>query len=363
MIPFNSLSAVLDPYRDEIIEEVNKVIKSGWYISGPKVEKFEEQFSEYLHATNTVSVANGTDAIEIALRALGVKSGDEVITVANAGGYTTTACMAIGAIPVYVDVNDYMLISNKSVRAMITENTKAIVATHLYGQAADIDQIKQVSAGIPILEDCAQAHGAKFGNKMVGTLGDVATFSFYPTKNLGAIGDAGAIVTNDAALAEKAKMLRQYGWKTKYNSHLENGRNSRLDEIQAAVLSVMIKYIDEMNQNRKDILNEYRNAVPELFKNLKSGEENVVHLAVATVDQRDSLIEFLRYNNVSTDIHFPILDTDQAQMKNAHFVSDDLNKSRIFVNKIVSLPCYPNMDTEHVKYIYDLLGKFSDETN
>lgn len=362
MIPFNDLKSVFSKFEAELISVSKDIIESGYFVLGPNVKAFESEFAKYVGAKHCFGVGNGTDAIEIGLRAIGVKQNSEVITVANAGGYSTTACLSIGAKPIYVDVDENMLISLDAIKNAITDSTSAIIVTHLYGQAVDVAAIKEISKDIPILEDCAEAHGAKINGAMVGSLGDISAFSFYPTKNLGALGDGGAILTNNDSIADNISKLRQYGWNTKYHNEIPYGRNSRLDELQAGFLRIMLSHIDELNILRKDILNRYKEAAPNLFDHIFSDERNVAHLAVAIVQNRDEFREYASECGVSTDIHFPVLDNEQESMSNIEFVANDLTKSKQFVQHIVSVPCYPGMTDEQVTTVCSLLSEWQAKT-
>ncbi len=362
MIPFNDLKAAFGKYEAELKNVANKIIESGYFVLGPNVKAFEKEFASYIGAEHCFGVGNGTDAIEIGLRAIGVTEKSEVITVANAGGYTTSACLSIGATPVYVDIDDNLIISAEAVKNAITTETSAIVVTHLYGQAVDVDVIRQIAGDVPILEDCAEAHGAKINNKMVGSLGDISTFSYYPTKNLGALGDGGAVLCNDTKIAEQVTLLRQYGWSVKYHNAIPYGRNSRLDEIQAAFLRVMLTHIDELNDERKNILKAYCTAAPKLFEHIFSDERNVAHLAIATVQDREGFRQYATECGVATDIHFPVLDSDQESLANINFKKDELTNSRKFVEKIVSVPCYPGMSSDQIDTVCSLLSDWESKT-
>ena len=349
MIKFNDLKIAFSSYEEELKHIASEVIASGWFISGPRLKECEARFSNYLGAKHCVGVGNGTDALEIALRAVGVGKDDEVLNVANAGGYTTSACLSIGAVPVYYDIDENLLGDPNSMASAITSKTKAIVVTHLYGQAADVEAFRKLAGDIPIVEDCAEAHGAKINGKFVGSIGDIAAFSFYPTKNLGALGYGGAIVTNSDETYAQIKLLHQYGWESKYRSSIPYGRNSRLDEIQAAFLSFLLTKLPEMNEKRVAIAEKYKEAAPSLFTHLKSGENYVGHLAIAKTNNREKFRVFFDEKEIATDIHFPVLDCDQKSVKSVEHRSLDLKISRDSVEKIVSLPCYPNMrDVEKV---------------
>src|SRR3954468_7746504 len=247
----NDLGRHNRPLLAEIEQALRTVLHSGWHILGSQVAAFETSFAAFCGCAHAIGVGNGTDALELALRAVGVGPGDQVITVANAGGYSTTAILCAGAEPLYVDVmRDSMSMDLRHLKTRITTRTKAIVATHLYGRMVDMPEMLGIAGGIAVIEDCAQAHGARLRGRVAGSWGRLGCFSFYPTKNLGALGDAGATTTNDAGLAERVRMLRQYGWKRKYDSVIAGGRNSRLDEMQAAVFSGRSGILEKGNKRR-----------------------------------------------------------------------------------------------------------------
>ena len=247
--------------KADLEEACRRLVDSGWYILGRQVTEFERAFAEYCGVADVVGVANGTDAIELALRALGVVQGQRVALVANAGGYGTVALNAIGAEPVYIDIErDTYGMSPASLQDVLQRTeVSAVIVTHLYGQLAAVEAIADVTRrhGVKLMEDCAQAHGARRAGKAAGSWGDAASFSFYPTKNLGALGDGGAVATNDPQVAAAVRSLRQYGWTSKYRAASPHGRNSRLDEIQAAILLAKLPYLDGWNSRRAKIADQY----------------------------------------------------------------------------------------------------------
>ncbi|HMS25350.1 MAG TPA: DegT/DnrJ/EryC1/StrS family aminotransferase [Acidimicrobiia bacterium] len=355
MIPFNDLKAVFGPYMESLAGVSRSTIESGWFVLGPHVDSFQKNFAQYIGTTDCFGVGNGTDALEIALRAVGVGAGDEVITVANAGGYTTSACISIGAIPVYCDIETSLLIDIDKIPELLSSSTKAIVVTHLYGQAVNVECVRKMVKDIPIVEDCAEAHGASLQGRKVGSLGDVGTFSFYPTKNLGALGDGGAITTSQDHYAENIRLLRQYGWASKYNSSIAYGRNSRLDELQAAFLNIMLENLEVLNKQRMEIFQQYASAAPEMFSHFHMGEGYVAHLAVAHTAHRDEFRELCTQAGIATDIHFPLLDCQQDSMTNIAYRRGGLSVSEKSVHNIVSLPCYPHMPQAHVDVVVETL--------
>ena len=260
MIALNDLARHHAPLRAELEAAMARVHARGWYILGPEVEAFEREFAAFVGAAECVAVGNGTDALELALRALAVGPGDAVATVANAGMYATTAIRAAAARPAYVEVDaSTLLMDPAALAAGLDAPTRAVVVTHLYGRMADVDRLGWIARerGIALIEDCAQAHGAKSGGRAAGTAGTLGCYSFYPTKNLGALGDAGAIVTSDRDLAAKLRALRTYGWGAKYHCAMEGGMNSRMDELQAAVLRAKLPHLDGWNRRRREIAAQY----------------------------------------------------------------------------------------------------------
>lgn len=349
----NDLSARIKAYENPIKLATNRVIDSGWLVLGPEVKKFEQSFANYLGSAHCISLANGTDAIELALRAFGVEQGDSVATVANAGMYTATAMLAIGAQPFFLDVD--LTTRNATlaeVERALAAGVKAVVVTHLYGLAApEIGQIAQRCAqqGVPLLEDCAQAHGASVDGRRVGTFGDAASFSFYPTKNLGALGDGGAVVTANAAIAEKIARLRQYGWTTKYRVELGGARNSRLDEMQAAILAAFLPDLDVANARRRDIAAQYSTHIThaDVLLPAPAGLEYVAHLYVVRSARRDALRAHLREMDISAEVHYPIPDYRQPLFGN-RYGSFSLENTERLSCEILTLPCYPEMTDAQV---------------
>jgi dTDP-4-amino-4,6-dideoxygalactose transaminase len=338
--------------RSELHAVVDRLVDGKQLVLGPMVAQFEESFAAYIGSKHCVSVASGTDAIELALRALGCK-GKEVLVVANAGGYGTISCLAIGATPVYCDIDPItLLVSIESIAACVSSNTAAIVVTHLFGLAVDcslVDAAVKAKLGksIPIVEDCAQSHGAKVGNLRAGAQATVGCFSFYPTKNLGALGDGGAIVTSDATLAEHMRNLRQYGWTTRYLQERPGGRNSRLDELQAGFLSVFLQQLDGRNTKRRAIVKRYvASGALAIHAQYGESEQYVAHLAVCKVNNRDKFVKNLTSKSISTGVHYPYLDTEFPTTK--HLLPMPLPVSDAAKSRIVTLPCFPEMTEEEV---------------
>ena len=358
----NDLSLHNSAIAEALHHAANRVIDSGWYAMGPEVTAFEKVFAAYCGTADAIGVANGTDAIELALRALGVAEGDEVITVANAGFYSSTAIRAIGAIPVYVDILDSTLLMDPvSAADAISAKTKAIVVTHLFGQLADMASLCALAKkhGIPLLEDCAQSHGATANGKRAGSFGNIAAFSFFPTKNLGALGDGGAVVTSSVELAARVRSLRQYGWTTKYVVADSGARNSRLDEMQAALLSVKLPLLDGWNEKRRNIAQRYAEKIQHAAVRVPSakGVDYVAHLYVIRCTQRDTLKKYLQENGIASDIHYPILDTQQP-VTAGQYASVALPVSEKIRHEILTLPCYPELTLEEVDAVANCINQW-----
>ena len=359
-VPFNDLKRQYVALDNSIDGALHRVASSGWYVMGPEHDSFEREFAQYCGCKHAVAVANGTDALEIALRCLDCGPGDEVITVANAGGYATTAIVQVGAMPVFVDVDMVSLtMSPESLARALSEKTRAVVVTHLFGQMADIAAIRSALRGRPVflIEDCAQAHGAIMDGHRAGTLGDIGTFSFYPTKNLGALGDGGAMITDDDELAERLRSLRQYGWAQRYDAQTPGGRNSRMDEIQAAILRVKLPLLDRWNEIRRGIVSRYMKAcqgTPVRVVHAAS-PAYVGHLCVALHPERDPFRERLKNRGIGTAVHYPRLDHTQTALKDRPWRSVELDTSKTVVTRILSLPCFPELTQEEIAYVCESL--------
>ncbi len=359
----NDLSRHIKPIESQIGQAIQRVISSGWFILGPEVDSFEVEFASYCGVKYCVSVANGTDALEIALRALNIGNGSKVLTVANAGMYSTLAILATGATPIFVDVESDNMLMDLSDAIDQIDNYKidAIVITHLYGLVGNIEKLIQIanSKNIPIIEDCAQAHGALKSGKKAGTFGTVGCFSFYPTKNLGGLGDGGAVITNCDSLKDNIKQLRQYGWASKYHATLSGGRNSRLDEIQAAVLRLMLPMLDSWNVRRREIAVLYSKGIihKEILTPAVCGNEYVAHLYVIRTTKRNSLMKYLSEAGIPTDIHYPIPDYNQLPCK--FFFSEIRTPiTEMQCNQVLSLPCFPEMTDEEIQYVIATLNRW-----
>lgn len=351
MIPCANPTAQYLTSKAEIDAAVARVLASGWYILGEEVKAFEAEFAAYVGVTHGIGVGSGTDAIVLALRALGVGPGDEIVTVSHTAVATVAAIEMTGASAVLVDIDPatYSMDPSK-LEAALSPRTKAIVAVHLYGHPADLDGIFAVAnaKGIPVVEDCAQAHGAFFGQKRVGSMGRIACFSFYPTKNLGALGDGGMVVTNDADLAARVREVREYGWRDRYVSAV-TGVNSRLDELQAAILRVKLHRLDADNDARRAHAERYTRALrdtPLLLPVERPGVRHVYHLYVVRSAARDELQRKARAAGVGMLIHYPVPIHMQPAYLGRLRGADRLTETERAAREVLSLPMYPELSTE-----------------
>jgi dTDP-4-amino-4,6-dideoxygalactose transaminase len=332
----------------DLMGPARRVLESHWYVMGQEVAAFEREFAAWVGAKRCVSLGNGTDALELGLRALGVEAGDQVMCTGNAGFYSSTAIHLLGAVPVYVEIDavSQTMSADALSQALDAATTKprAIIVTHLYGQLADIEAILAVAArhGVPVLEDCAQSHGARRNGRQCGTFGALASFSFYPTKNLGALGDGGAVTTDDEAIAERVARLRQYGWAGKYNVATPRGRNSRLDELQAALLREKLPQLDRWNAERRAVAKRYNDAFEGLGITCPAsvGEDYVAHLYVVRVGDRDAFRAHMTAQGIATDAHYPIPDHKQAAYA---CETGPLPATEAACASVVSLPLYPGI--------------------
>ncbi len=351
MIPFNQLKPLHDMLAKEIHEAMRRVADSGWYILGPEVAAFEREFADYHGVAHSVGVANGTDAIELALRAGGIGPGDEVITVAHTAMATVSAIESTGATPVLADIDPLTYtLDPLAAGTAITHRSRAIVVVHLYGQPADMEALKVLADehDLLLIEDCAQAHGAEVKGRKVGSIGDMGTFSFYPTKNLGAYGDGGAVITNDGGYAERLRKLRNYGQTTRY-SHQSRGANSRLDELQAALLRVKLKHLDRHNSRRRQIAALYDVNLPSVATPADApGRRHVFHLYVIRDLERDQLMAALKEREIGTLIHYPIPIHLQESHRDLGIVADCLPETEKAAREILSLPLYIGLSDDEV---------------
>ncbi len=364
-IPFVDLHAQYQTIKEEIDFVIRDVIQKSLFVRGPYVDKFEQMFADLMDRKHCVSCANGTDSLYIAMVALGVKPGDEVLAPAHSWISTTETITQAGGRVVFCDTdNDTYTIDPKSIEEKITPNTVGIIPVHLYGQAADMDAIMAIAKKhkLWVLEDCAQAHLARYKGQLVGTFGDAASFSFYPGKNLGAMGDAGAVVTNDDALAKKMAMFARHGG-LKKGDHVVEGINSRLDGLQAAVLSVKIKYIVDWTRSRQSHANYYTrilNANSSVKTPYVSSErEHVWHLYVIKHEQRDALSKYLTINGIENVINYPVALPFLPAYKRFGHVPEDFPMAFQNQSRILSLPLYPEMTIKQIDRIVELIESFN----
>lgn len=358
-------------HRQAIDAALAEVFVRGQFILGPETRAFESEFAAFLGATDCIGVANGTDALEIALRSCGIGPGDAVVTVSLTATATVAAIERAGATPLFADIDEATFtLDPESLRAIIqlqqkagSPRIKAVIPVHLYGQAADLPAILSIARehGLRVIEDCAQAHGATLSGRPVGTWGDLAAFSFYPTKNLGAFGDAGALVTSDPALADRARALREYGWKTRYVSAFP-GVNSRIDEIHAATLRVLLKALTEENVARQRLARRYDEALAdsrELPPVIRKDATHVFHQYVIRSPERDSLQSFLTEAGVPTQIHYPVpVHLQPAYAGRFPINGNALRRTESAAREILSLPMSPHFDDVLMQRVLNQLGRW-----
>ncbi len=361
MIKFADPKAQYEEYKHEIDEAISNVLNSDRYILGEEVASLEKEFSEYIGTKHSIGVANGTDALELSLRALNIGYGDEVITVSHTAVPTVAAIESCGASPVLVDIDENQYTMNVShLKDALSSKTKAVIAVHIYGNSCDLSAISSFCKAndLKLIEDVSQAHGATFDKKKLGSIGDIGCFSCFPTKNLGAIGDAGLITTNSDQYAEKLIMLREYGWKNRLSQI--QGRNSRLDEIQAAILRVKLSHLDETNSKRVIIADLYKSNLNSVPLKLPSHSQNVspvFHLFVAQTDKRDQLLKFLSERGVFAGIHYPVpVHLQPAYLNRIKIL--DLSVTENIADKIISLPLYPELSKEKVEEVIECINSF-----
>lgn len=349
-------------HKDEIDSAIHRVLDSGLYLQGSEVRSFEEEFSRYLDIAYATAVGNGTDAITIALKSCGIGPGDEVITVSHTAVATVAAIELTGAVPVLVDINpDTFTLDPELIEGSITRKTKAVLPVHLYGHPADMNRILRIANihGLHVVEDCAQSHGALLNKRKTGSFGDIATFSFYPTKNLGAMGDGGMVVTRSPELAERVKLLHQYGWKERDHSIIP-GMNSRMDEIQAAILRIRLKYLDQENSIRRSFAEIYSKNLTEcevILPEERADAYHVYHQYVIKTVKRDSLKNYLAEHDQKTQIHYPVPVHLQPAYLN-RLQSRRLSQTELICSQILSLPMHPFIEKTVIEEICDLIREY-----
>jgi dTDP-4-amino-4,6-dideoxygalactose transaminase len=366
-----SPAANYQAHRDEIDQAIRRVLDGGMYILGQEVAKFEEEFARYLGAQHTIGVGSGTDALHVALRACGIGPGDAVLTVSHTAVATVAAIELAGAEAVLIDIDPttFTIDVNRLDDVLKRQHPgriKAVIPVHLYGHPADMPAIMDVAEryGLLVVEDCAQSHGADLGRRKTGTWGHIAAFSFYPTKNLGALGDGGAVVTNDPRLAEQARLLREYGWRERYISDFP-GLNTRLDELQAALLRVKLRHLDEENSRRRELARRYDAVLSDTsvaIPNVRSDVSHAYHQYVVRSDHRDDLRSFLKANGVGTLIHYPVPVHLQPGYRGRAVVDDaGLPETESMCQRILSLPMHPQLTDAEAKEVGALIARWSRE--
>jgi dTDP-4-amino-4,6-dideoxygalactose transaminase len=362
-VPFNDLARSTAEVRPEVDAAIARVLERGWFVLGEEGAAFEAEFAAFCGADHAVGVASGTDAIELALRALEIGLGDDVVTQANTCVPTIAAIERAGATPVLCDVEpEAGTMDPESFRAAIGPRTRAVVPVHLYGQCADVDAIAAVAgeAGVEVIEDCAQAHGAELRGRRAGTIGRVGCFSFYPTKNLGGFGDGGAVITNDGELAERLRLVRQYGQIDRY-VHVTPGVNSRLDELQAAILRVKLPHVNGGNRRRAEIAAAYTEALAgKLVRSLRVLPErrHVFHLFVVDAEDRSALQAHLDGRGIRTLIHYPRPVHRHEPYRSLGDGPVSLTASERFCERVVSIPLYPELTDGEVEMVCAVLADF-----
>ena len=361
-IQTNGLDRGFYRYQQEFEDAALRTLRSGWYIMGKELSSFEEQFAEYIGAKYCVGLGNGLDALWLAFRILGIGSGDEVIVQGNTYIASVMGITINGATPVFVEPDEYFNIDADKIEEKITAKTKAVLAVHLYGQASQMDKIADICKkhDLRLVEDCAQSHGSGFKGTITGTFGDIGCFSFYPSKNIGAFGDGGAIVTDDEALAKEMRIYRNYGSEKRYYNKVV-GTNSRLDEIQAALLKVRLKHAHELNEEKQAIAAEYdarlNNPLIELPR-VREGADHIYHQYVIRCKERNRLMEYLKDKGISTIIHYPIPPHLAQAYEYLGHKKGDYPVTEACADEVLSIPMYNGMLKEEQDYTIDVLNAF-----
>ena len=349
-------------YQDELEAKAIEVLRSGWYVLGKEVAMFEEEFAKYAGAKYCVGLASGLDALWIAFRILGIGEGDEVLVQGNTYIASVMGITINGAIPVFIEPDEYFNIDVTRIEEKITKRTKAILVVHLYGQASNMKAIMEIAEkyNIKVVEDCAQSHGARCGEQMTGTFGDIGCFSFYPSKNLGAFGDAGAIVTNDAQIAEDVRVFRNYGSEKRYYNKVV-GTNSRLDELQAGLLRVRLAHMQELEDDKRRIAERYireLNNPSLILPKIRDGVSHIWHQFVIKTKYRDELIEYLDEKNITTIIHYPIPPHLSEAYRYLNVPKGELPLTEEYANTVLSIPLYNGMTDDEQTYVIDAINSW-----
>lgn len=359
----NRMDRGFQKYQEEFEQKALEVLRSGWYVLGKEVSAFEEEFAKFEGGGGyCVGLASGLDALWIAFRVLGIGSGDEVIVQTNTYIASVMGITINGATPVFVEPDEFYNIDVSKIEEKITEKTKAILVVHLYGQASNMEDVQDLCKkyNLRLIEDCAQSHGAEFDGKMTGSFGDIGCFSFYPSKNMGAFGDGGAIVTNDIQIAENVRIFRNYGSEKRYYNKVV-GTNSRLDEIQAALLRVRLSHMDEITAEKKKIGNYYLAGLNNpmfILPQIRSGATTVWHQFVIRCKERERLIKYLSENGIGTIIHYPIPPHLAEAYQYLGYKKGDFPIAEQYADEVLSLPIYNGITEEEQEYVIDILNKF-----
>lgn len=358
----NRLDRGFYKYQEEYERKALEVLRSGWYVLGKEVAAFEQEFAEYVGADYSVGLASGLDALWIAFRALGIGEGDEVIVQGNTYIASVMGITINGATPIFVEPDEYFNIDAAKIEEKISDKTKAILVVHLYGQASNMKPIMETANkyGLKVVEDCAQSHGAQFDGKMTGTFGDVGCFSFYPSKNLGAFGDAGAVVTNNSKIAESIRVFRNYGSEKRYYNRVV-GANSRLDEIQAGLLRVRLSHMQELESEKRRISEQYLRDIHNGNIELPKIRENATHIwhqFVVQCNRRDELADYLEKRNIGTIIHYPIPPHMSEAYRYLGVNAGSLPITEKLARTVLSLPLYIGMTEEEQNYIIETINEF-----
>ncbi|GJQ59820.1 MAG: DegT/DnrJ/EryC1/StrS family aminotransferase [Candidatus Scalindua sp. AMX11] len=362
-VPFVDLVSQYQGIRNQILPVIENIMGNAQFIMGEDVTLFEQEFAEFCTTKFAIGVDSGTSALELALRAFDIGTGDEVITVANTFIATALAISSTGATPVLVDINpETYNIDVEKIEGAISEQTRVIMPVHLYGQPADMDAILAIAKehNLLVIEDACQAHGAKYRNLSVGSIGHAAAFSFYPGKNLGAFGDGGMVVTNDPQIADKLKLLRDYGQKEKYH-HLIKGYNRRLDTLQAGVLRTKLRYLNEWNESRRRHASRYNELLQDSKATLPVNAdfaEYVYHLFVIRIQHRNEILTYLQQNGISVGIHYPIPIHLQPAYADLGYQEGDFPVTEQYANEILSLPMFPELNDDQINYVTSILKEF-----
>lgn len=358
----NRLDRGFYQYQKEFEEKAIEVLRSGWYVLGKEVQEFEREFAEYTGAKHCVGVASGLDALWIAFRLLGIGAGDEVIVQGNTYIASVMGITINGATPVFVEPDEYFNMDASKIKEKITNRTKAVLVVHLYGQASNMEPIVQICRehNLKLVEDCAQSHGALFNGKMTGTFGDIGCFSFYPSKNLGAFGDAGAIVTNDDKIAEDARVFRNYGSEKRYYNKVV-GTNSRLDEIQAGFLRVRLKHLTDLAAEKARICDRYLNELTNpkiMLPKIRDGATHIWHQFVIRSDERNELIQYLDQKGIGTIIHYPIPPHLSEAYQYLGLGEGTLPVTEKYAKTVLSIPLYNGMTKEEQDRVIEAINAF-----